>query len=42
MLDQLSAAPARGQGGIPGQRFAGMAIALAGIAALLWSSKRTV
>ena len=42
MLDQLSAAPARGQGGVPGQRVAAMAIALAGIAALLWSRKRTV
>jgi len=40
MLDQLSAAPARGQGGIPGQRVAGLAIALACIAALLWSRKR--
>ena len=42
MLDRLSSAPARRQGGVPGQRLAGATIALAGIAALFWSRKRTV
>jgi len=42
MLDRLSSAPARHQGGMPGQRLAGAAVALAGIAALFWSRKRSV
>jgi len=42
MLDRLSSAPARRQGGIPGQRLAGTAATLAGLAALFWSRKRTV
>lgn len=42
MLDRLSAAPARHQGGVPGQRLAGTAVALAGIAGLFWSRKKTV
>jgi nitrous oxidase accessory protein len=40
MLDRLSSAPARRQGGVPGQRLAGAAVALAGIAGLFWSRKR--
>ena len=42
MLARLSSAPARRRGGIPGQRLAGAAVALAGMAALFWSRKRTV
>jgi len=42
MLDRLSVAPAGRQGGVPGQRLAGAAVALAGVAALFWIRKRTV
>jgi len=41
MLEQLSAAPAGRQGGIPGQQAAGAVVALAGVLALVWSRKRT-